>query len=782
VYKVGEKVVWSGDEGGFTEVEVIAGALPVTRTGAKPGRACATFRELSVLGSVESRWLSRKLSGYRDVMVTELNREEAVRWETAGGLPPLSTEAVLAEAPEPLRSAWPGAVSRAAAALRSREAEDLKGARKALEALPPFGPALYYLGRLDEAEGDDRSAAVRFERALERMPGFPEALAARSWHRALEGSWPEAKALASRAVALLPDLAEGHLVLARIALEEGGAEDARLRALLARRLAPPLSEIQAHAQSLANVAKGPAWPRSSAHESAHYLVRSELPESKVRVYAEHLEAMRGVYQEVLGRALPGGGKARVLVFGSEEGYQDYMEFSLGGRQEHTLGVYSPWHGQMTLYEEGDAEETLRVLAHEGFHQALHRTAPQVPIWLNEGLAEYVGAAKVEQGKVVDRSGLQPGRLRDLRQGIRFGWESVPFAQLMNQPKSEFYGRHTPFKYAQAWSMIHFFMNDADRGRPLFQAYLSRILDGERPEEVFASTFGRTDLAALEEGWRKFHELPAAVPAAASAEPGTAAPGAPPAPPATPPTPEPVTLEELKLRLASKDLPDREEAVSRLGERRSKESRRLLIDLLLNKGERAVRVPVVRALSKHRHSQTIDAFEKALRTYATDPELMEKLLEALQALDMCEAIHVLIKASELEGGRYGASAISRVASIGCVEACVPLAHLLERAEAERRKPARLPTGRPNPSLNFGLASLVGPASQALAVVSGGARPKPGETWNQLAKQLASNQKLRAVHLCESTGQEFEVPIGKNPRCPSQGEGKPPAHEDPFLRHR
>jgi hypothetical protein len=117
------------------------------------------------------------------------------------------------------------------------------------------------------------------------------------------------------------------------------------------------------------------------------------------------------------------------------------------------------------------------------------------------MAEYVGAAGVKNGKLSERGGLQVGRLIDLLSALMKDWKPLPFAEIMTQPKSSFYGKDAALKYAQAWSMIHFFMH-AEKGRhqPLLKEYIRRVLAGDSPSAAHAGTFGKGDPAALEAAW------------------------------------------------------------------------------------------------------------------------------------------------------------------------------------------------------------------------------------------------------------------------------------------
>lgn len=120
------------------------------------------------------------------------------------------------------------------------------------------------------------------------------------------------------------------------------------------------------------------------------------------------------------------------------------------------------------------------------------------------MAEYVAGSRVEGGKVVEKGLIQTGRLGNLKAALSYGWPPIPFEDLMTQSPAEFYSDDAPYKYAQAWSMIHFLVHGA-RGKraAMLREYVARLSSGSSAEEALASAFGREDLGALELEWLKY---------------------------------------------------------------------------------------------------------------------------------------------------------------------------------------------------------------------------------------------------------------------------------------
>jgi hypothetical protein len=642
----------------------------------------------------------------------------------------------------------------------SEKLEDLAPAVEALERVASkdekFAPARYWLGRMAEESGDLRQAARRYDEALERLPGFAEALAARAYLHLLSGQWKEARALVDRALALAPDLPEGHTLRARIFLEDGDAAAAVQAAGTARKLAPLDLDLQARAQMVRNVTRGPSWARPHEHASAHYVVRSDLSVDRCRAYADHLEAMRSVYEEATGLAAAPGKRAQVVIFNVPEGYYSYIDFTSGDRMENTLGLFSPWYGQMVLFEDAEQAETLKVLGHEGFHQFLAGALPNgAPIWFNEGMAEYVGATRVEAGRVVQTGGLQEGRLSNLKAAMKYGWRARPFRDIMRESQAEFYGADAPFKYAQAWSMIHFFMHgEGGRHREALKAYIERLKAGDTAAEAFEAAFGAKDLDAMDAAWRKAFDLPAA--SAIAAAPAAAPAGTPrPAAPAKDPAKE-KELEERIDRLAgelSKGESAKLDAINELSKIRHSKVRSLLAKKLTTDSI-PVRMAAASALAMQRHPESAKALGAALKGSKSNPKFLSHLVGCLGELDMCACIAPLVEAVGFGLVEPAVQALEAIQKIGCPEAAEKLVPLAERLLSEERKL------KANGQSTEGILAMFRPLAAALQRFGQG-----------------STKGIPVLYFCEETGKVFSNEGGKG--CPVAPDV--PNHDDTFLKH-
>jgi hypothetical protein len=108
---------------------------------------------------------------------------------------------------------------------------------------------------------------------------------------------------------------------------------------------------------------------------------------------------------------------------------------------------------------------------------------------------------VTNGEVVAEAQLLPARLQNLRMFLGKGGP-FPFEKLMKESPAEFYSGLTWAKYAQAWSMVHFFETGADaKLRERFRLYVQKIREGATNDEAFAAAWAGVKWPEVQKAWR-----------------------------------------------------------------------------------------------------------------------------------------------------------------------------------------------------------------------------------------------------------------------------------------
>ena len=149
---------------------------------------------------------------------------------------------------------------------------------------------------------------------------------------------------------------------------------------------------------------------------------------------------------------------------------------------------------MLLQETGaSASDKMDTLAHEMTHLVFNRFLPvRLPLWLNEGLAEYYGEFAYRAAKGMGQS--KGNAFRPLR-----SW--TPLAELLDATGypadpaevSRFYATS---KYLAGYLLL-------DQPREKWNAFFARVLAGEPASAALLDTYGWTDVEALEKAFARF---------------------------------------------------------------------------------------------------------------------------------------------------------------------------------------------------------------------------------------------------------------------------------------
>jgi tetratricopeptide (TPR) repeat protein len=133
------------------------------------------------------------------------------------------------------------------------------------------------------------------------------------------------------------------------------------------------------------------------------------------------------------------------------------------------------------------EESARVVFHEYTHLLVLNAARSVPVWLNEGLAEYYSTYELES------SGTRAHLGRPIAQHVRLLRERfMPLSELITvDTASALYneGERRSIFYSEAWALTHYLMLQKPDGPAAINAYATGIARGDAPEQAFRQAFG-----------------------------------------------------------------------------------------------------------------------------------------------------------------------------------------------------------------------------------------------------------------------------------------------------
>jgi hypothetical protein len=182
--------------------------------------------------------------------------------------------------------------------------------------------------------------------------------------------------------------------------------------------------------------------------------------------AAHLNLLREMahLQEDLQRQLgvePPREPIHMFLFDRKKTYQDYVQQyfpSVPFRQALFIKERGP--GMVFAFRSSDFEVDLR---HESTHALLHAALPMVPLWLDEGLAEYF------EVRAEHRAAKHP-HLGKLRWTARFG----NLTEIQQLEKIESLDQMGQGEYRSAWAWVHFMLHGSTAARHELMAYLGDI--------------------------------------------------------------------------------------------------------------------------------------------------------------------------------------------------------------------------------------------------------------------------------------------------------------------
>jgi len=161
-----------------------------------------------------------------------------------------------------------------------------------------------------------------------------------------------------------------------------------------------------------------------------------------------------------------GKPVHLLLFADRASYQRYLDqYFQGAPRRRALFIKGSQPGWVLAYVNDRFDEDVR---HETTHALLHSRLPHVPLWLDEGIAEYL-EVRADQ------------RLRHHPHRSSVVWSTrlyraAELAELERLGDVRQMGRE---EYRWAWAWVHFMIHGPPAARRVLVAYLSDLAE-ERP--------------------------------------------------------------------------------------------------------------------------------------------------------------------------------------------------------------------------------------------------------------------------------------------------------------
>jgi hypothetical protein len=211
-----------------------------------------------------------------------------------------------------------------------------------------------------------------------------------------------------------------------------------------------------------------ALPRKHSLKADQLLIVSDFKiESDHPLILDLLQLRKQVAQTL---AMPLGTKqVMVYLFSTETQYKQYWEATYPGfplRRAYfvqtpakELAVYTAWSERI--------QEDLR---HEFTHGLLHASLESVPLWLDEGLAEYFEVIGPSAGQV------NPDYAHLLMTSVQNGWRP----DMRRLETLEAVKEMQRADYRESWAWTHWMLHGSDEGRDVLLGYLRELRTNPNP--------------------------------------------------------------------------------------------------------------------------------------------------------------------------------------------------------------------------------------------------------------------------------------------------------------
>ncbi|QDS98628.1 hypothetical protein [Adhaeretor mobilis] len=205
-------------------------------------------------------------------------------------------------------------------------------------------------------------------------------------------------------------------------------------------------------------------PAMATSASKQIVLHTDHPLENRQRLLEDLSEERSYIAERLNLAPPAT-PVHIYLFAKQAAYHDHVHAKFP-QFPTRRAIFVSADNQLSVYAHG-GDHLVEDLRHEATHGFLHAATPNLPLWLDEGLAEFF---EVGRG----REGLHRGHVDYLlgQQAIA-NWkpdlerlEQITDAALMTQ-----------LDYAESWLWVHFLLESAGDKSPVLTAYLADLRSG-----------------------------------------------------------------------------------------------------------------------------------------------------------------------------------------------------------------------------------------------------------------------------------------------------------------
>jgi tetratricopeptide (TPR) repeat protein len=218
-----------------------------------------------------------------------------------------------------------------------------------------------------------------------------------------------------------------------------------------------------------------------------FVIGNAEPE-RLRQVAVWLEFFHSAFGRLVSRnVLDSSVPTTVVVFRDDASFTPFKPL-YQGRPANVAGYFQPGDDVNYIAMSLDPRERdpFSVAFHEYVHLHLRDSVPGVPVWLNEGLAEFYGSLQFANGEATLGVTL-PYYVRLLR-----SQEMLPLETLLSiDTRSPHYNEQdkTGIFYGESWALVHYLMLGGPGRQDQFKRFLHQVGRGDNVTKALESSFG-----------------------------------------------------------------------------------------------------------------------------------------------------------------------------------------------------------------------------------------------------------------------------------------------------
>jgi len=227
--------------------------------------------------------------------------------------------------------------------------------------------------------------------------------------------------------------------------------------------------------------------------SPNFDIITDAGEKRGREAALRFEQVRAAFGEIFLKVkLDTPVPLQIIAFDSNDQLRHFAPL-WRGKPVDLAGFYVGGEDRQFIALDSSSTYGWEIAAHEYTHLLIHSALGEIPVWLDEGLADYFSTVKLDRGH------LTYGALPSSGFYIRASGRSIKLQRLLtidhNSPEYNEGSRRRSSFYGESWLLVHYLISKEKYNQ--IGSYLNFVLDdhlpvGEAVERAFGMTIPRLD--------------------------------------------------------------------------------------------------------------------------------------------------------------------------------------------------------------------------------------------------------------------------------------------------